>query len=1061
MRLKTFFRMLRIIAAVTLFFFAWSFLPIYAAVAYAAEGKAQSADPSQSPLAKGGSRGVGQMSGERFEKALDAIRENVSRAGEKVGKADDKAGRGDAATGEIDAIKKQRAAIEAADVEFKKEFAATEKKLKDAKLPQEILDRHAKFVTHYEDNLKELKTNLDDVEKLKADNRQLRAALSKAKAHLEKTKAPSKHVPLDPNNLPNRMVKAKARAPRLKKEEFEKDFPAHKKATRLASLQAISDTDGKGFTRIKQKPLLLAYNEIASDVPLQLPRPLEVRVGSAPECVYRGVRGGFDIPQLAFADSTSLLLAQAVALPTSDDLAQTPEIQFTQDIIALASQLNNNPVKIYNWVRNNIEYAPTYGSIQGADMCLQSKICNDMDTASLLIALLRVSGISAHYDYGTIEVPIDKAMNWVGGVTNPQMAGTVLATNGIPAISLISGSTIRAIQLEHVWVKAFIDYIPSRGAVQRQGNTWIPLDASYKQYNYAQGIDIIAAVPFDAQSFTNQILSTATTNTTDGSVTNVNSTLVQQTMQGYQTQVQNFIQQTYPNATLGDVIGKKEIIQKSYPILLGTLPYRTVQVGSEFATVPDNLRETMSFNISDPTGTGTGLTYTTGMPQIVGKKITLSFSPATVADQAVIDSFQVGQEPTSLPAYLINLKPDLSVDGVIVATGAAITMGSALSWTISLNEPGIGLSNINNTITAGQYFGIGLDTGRIGMKQLNDLKTKLLSTKSGIESGNFGNYSKDDLVGDILYSTISSYFAELDTTDEIISRNMNIVRYRAPSIGMFSIVLDSNEIFGMPISISQKGMMMDVDRLMQAVFSKDGDMNKVKQYMLVSGNNSSALEHSVPEQLYSTATEPVNGISALKVLKIANDQGVPIYTIIQSNVGVTIPQLQIDENAKVDIVNAVNAGKIVTVSKTNITMNGWSGCGYTIVDPTTGAGAYMIAGGFSGALIQAFFSSITDLIGNMAQKGYINSSNTLKFVGKLAAAATVISFGITMYNIVMNPNLTLEQKISDIIVWTLATVGALWVGGLLIALNPFFAVVAITALYLLFTAIALELSFSE
>ena len=38
MRVKTFFRMLRIIAAVTLFFFAWSFLPLYSLVAYAAEG---------------------------------------------------------------------------------------------------------------------------------------------------------------------------------------------------------------------------------------------------------------------------------------------------------------------------------------------------------------------------------------------------------------------------------------------------------------------------------------------------------------------------------------------------------------------------------------------------------------------------------------------------------------------------------------------------------------------------------------------------------------------------------------------------------------------------------------------------------------------------------------------------------------------------------------------------------------------------------------------------------------------------------------------------------------
>ena len=285
---------------------------------------------------------------------------------------------------------------------------------------------------------------------------------------------------------------------------------------------------------------------------------------------------------------SSFLLALNTDQPTAADLSETPDVQFTDAIRAKAQELGNSPLKIYEWVRNNIEYAPTYGSIQGADQCLQSKICNDMDTASLLIALLRVSGVYAHYEYSTVEVPIDKAMNWVGGVTDPKMVGTILATNGIPVRTLISGGTYTSVQLEHVYVKAWIDYIPSRGAVHKQGDTWIPLDASFKQYTYTQGIDIASAVPFDAQSFANQIQSTATTNP-DGSVTNVNSAYVQQTMQDYQTQVQNYIQQNYPNATVGDVIGKKEIIQQNYPILLGTLPYKTVQVGSEFATVPDNL----------------------------------------------------------------------------------------------------------------------------------------------------------------------------------------------------------------------------------------------------------------------------------------------------------------------------------------------------------------------------------------------------------------------------------------------------------------------------------------
>jgi hypothetical protein len=131
----------------------------------------------------------------------------------------------------------------------------------------------------------------------------------------------------------------------------------------------------------------------------------------------------------------------------------------------------------------------------------------------------------------------------------------------------------------------------------------------------------------------------------------------------------------------------------------------------------------------------------------------------------------------------------------------------------------------------------------------------------------------------------------------------------------------------------------------------DGDMEKLRRFVLASGMNGSALEHSVPEQMFSTPDNPAEGVSAVKALKLANDQGIPIYTINQSNIDTILPQLQVDPDVKADIVNAVNAGKVVTVSKTNITFNGWTGCGYIIIDPTTGNGAYMISGGMRGGII--------------------------------------------------------------------------------------------------------------
>jgi transglutaminase-like putative cysteine protease len=66
-------------------------------------------------------------------------------------------------------------------------------------------------------------------------------------------------------------------------------------------------------------------------------------------------------------------------------------------------------------VHDNIYWQPTQGSVQGAQDTLDKKAGNAMDTASLLIALLRASGIPARYVYGSVEVPADQMMNWVGG----------------------------------------------------------------------------------------------------------------------------------------------------------------------------------------------------------------------------------------------------------------------------------------------------------------------------------------------------------------------------------------------------------------------------------------------------------------------------------------------------------------------------------------------------------------------------------------------------------------------------------------------------------------------
>ena len=62
-----------------------------------------------------------------------------------------------------------------------------------------------------------------------------------------------------------------------------------------------------------------------------------------------------------------------------------------------------------------------------------------------------------------------------------------------------------------------------------------------------------------------------------------------------------------------------------------------------------------------------------------------------------------------------------------------------------------------------------------------------------------------------------------------------------------------------------------------------------------------------------------------------------------------------------EIQSAVQAGKEVTVHEKPISAHGFTGYGYTITDPETGAGAYLIegkgnGGGFRGRFRSAIFN---------------------------------------------------------------------------------------------------------
>ena len=133
------------------------------------------------------------------------------------------------------------------------------------------------------------------------------------------------------------------------------------------------------------------------------------------------------------------------------------------------------------------------------------------------------------------------------------------------------------------------------------------------------------------------------------------------------------------------------------------------------------------------------------------------------------------------------------------------------------------------------------------------------------------------------------------------------------------------------------------------------------------------MEHAVPEQFWvdksqcrytdetgtiknPTQADCAQGVSAVKAIAIAQAEGQRIYTINQSNAATALPKLPVGGTVGQEIQSAIQAGKEVTFHERAINAHGFSGTGYTITDPETGAGAYMIEGKGNGGVLFSFLT---------------------------------------------------------------------------------------------------------
>ncbi|MDR7088640.1 hypothetical protein [Cellvibrio fibrivorans] len=144
----------------------------------------------------------------------------------------------------------------------------------------------------------------------------------------------------------------------------------------------------------------------------------------------------------------------------------------------------------------------------------------------------------------------------------------------------------------------YVDYFPSRGMKESVGDSWIPKGASFKQYDFTEGMNLKDQVPFDAEALANTIQTKSIVNETEGWVQNVPQADIEAQLENFQTQLKTYIENQNPDATVGEVLGLQEIkILPPRPLAAG-VPYNRIITSQTFSEVPNNLRHKFKYSLA-------------------------------------------------------------------------------------------------------------------------------------------------------------------------------------------------------------------------------------------------------------------------------------------------------------------------------------------------------------------------------------------------------------------------------------------------------------------------------
>jgi RHS repeat-associated protein len=625
--------------------------------------------------------------------------------------------------------------------------------------------------------------------------------------------------------------------------------------------------------------------------------------------LFASISNWFHVPT-----TVSELDEGALLPPGPADLLPTPEAPLTPAITALATQLGT-PLAIYEYVRNQIEPEPYFGSKKGAVGTLLEGSGNDADQASLLVALLRASGVNARYEVGQVLLSPRQAMDFTN-TNDPFAAVTVMNTIGIPATANVgSAGEIDSVSWDqHVWVRAYVPYTNYRGvSAPGSESVWIRLDPSIKQVSrqppaFAVGQNVL----FDFNGYLNGTTPMST---------------VYSPLQIFEGQLAAYLQ---ANQLSCDSLDKLRPTNAVIPVNLRLLPSELGVQLQQSESVGDALDPATDYTFTVQVDNGIAPVQT--LPATYGQNYALRYVGATAADKAAIVA--AGSVQTVSPVA-VSLQPSLVVNGVNVWQGATVTPGVAQTLIVTVNVPGLPQAVAPHNIVAGGIYALGLATGHPTDAQLAQAKDQIpVLVTAGA--------SADDVDAARAQALALTYLHHIDRDERKLFGYAQSVGVKDVTEILAGHTALGASFLGTPVSESAGPWRVDVGREANTPFAQNNDNSHILAINEIAGFQGSHWENRLFQEVFNTA-----GVSTTNGLQLAVAGGGKLLTL--NAAGGTSQLTGYSAGSTAEMEGALSLGQLVTAPSTPFTTGHFHNVeAYLLLDPVAGTGVFREGSTFNG-----------------------------------------------------------------------------------------------------------------